>query len=144
MYRQVMLTVVYKSLYLHTGVLNYGTVKHILSLHTYWENEVNHVYVRLSDGDWSTGACRLFYSLWLKATEQSTCAHTSYFSTLQKINHFQGEISTITQLPFFKHWQEPEYFNHFVSSCILKVTTHSFTLHSQVWQMFTTIMEALN
>jgi len=95
------------------------------------------VYPRIGIwSNWSIGACRLFYSLWLKATEQSTCTHTSYFSTLQKISHLQGAIFTITQLPFVKHWQEPEYFNHFVSSCILKVTTDFFLLHSQVWQMF--------
>jgi len=63
-------------------------------------------------------------------------AHTLYFSTLQKINHLQWAISTITQLPFVKHRQESEYFNHFVPSCILKVTTDFFLLHSQVWQMF--------
>ena len=106
--------------------------------------EVIPAYVRLSDGDWSIGACMLFCSLWLKDTEQSTFAHTSYFSTLQKINHLQGPIFTITQLPFVKHQQELEYFNHFASSCILKVTTHFFPLHSHVWQMFTMIMEALN
>ena len=33
MYRHVIWTVVYKSLYLHTGMLNYGTVKHMSSLH---------------------------------------------------------------------------------------------------------------
>ena len=106
--------------------------------------EVIPVYVRLSEGDWSIGAYSLFCSLWLKATEQSTCAHTLYFSALQKINHLQGAIFTITQLPFAKHRKECEYFNHFVSSCILKVTTHFFPLHSQVCQMFTMIMEALN
>ena len=46
--------------------------------------EVIHVYVRLSDGHWSIGAWRLFYSLRMKATEHSIYAHTSYFSTLQK------------------------------------------------------------
>ena len=71
------------------------------------------MYVRLSDGDWSIGACRWFYSLWLKATEQSTCAHTSYFSTLKKINHLRGTISEITQLPFVRHWQEHQSF-HFL------------------------------
>jgi len=106
--------------------------------------EVIPVYVRLSDGDWIIGACRLFCSLWLQATEQSTFAHTSYFSTLQNINHLEGAIFTITQLSFVKHRQECQYVYHFVSSCIIKVTTHFFPFHSQVWQMFTMIMEALN
>ena len=37
MYRHMIWIVVYKSQYLYTGVLNYGTVIHMLSLHMYWD-----------------------------------------------------------------------------------------------------------
>ena len=37
MYRHVILIVVYKSMYLYVGMLNYGTLKHMSSLHTDWD-----------------------------------------------------------------------------------------------------------
>ena len=109
------------SVFAHRCAKLWNCQTHVEFTHVLWY-EVIPMYVRLSDGDWSIGACRLFCSLWLKTTEQSTCA-TSYLSTLQNINHLEGAIFTIAQLPFVKHRQECQYFNHFVSSCILNDQT---------------------
>ena len=97
--------------------------------------EVIHVYVRLSDVDWSIGACRLFYSLWLQATEHSTCKYIVFLNSSKNQSHSRGNIynnPTFTCQTPTRTW----ILQSFLSSCILKVTTDFFLLHSQVWQMF--------